>query len=89
MNTRRHAEWKGLWAILWRSMVFLPYMLMVFVCIGGVWLSRWVLPCYAAFLLYLQEWWQAAVAFALWLFVFWAYRRFRLHRFFEAPPSLL
>jgi hypothetical protein len=29
------------------------------------------------------------VAFALWLFVFWAYRRFRLHRFFEAPPSLL
>ncbi len=89
MNTHEQSDWKGFWAILWRSMAFLPYMLFVFVCIGGVWLSRWVLPFYAVLLLYVQEWWQAAVALALWLLVFWAYRRFQLRRFFEGPPSLL
>jgi hypothetical protein len=71
MHTRTHSDWKGLWAVLWRSVVFVPYMLMVFICVGGLWLSRWVLPAYGASLVYLQEWRRAAMAFALWLLVFW------------------
>ena len=89
MNTRRHAEWNGLWALPWRSLVFIPYMIVVFVCIGGVCLSRWVLPFYGAILLYVEAWWQASVAFALWMFVVWVYRRFHLRRFLETPSSLL
>jgi hypothetical protein len=89
MNTRRHAEWNGVWALLWRSLVFVPYMLVAFVCIGGVWFSRWVLPFYGAILFYAEAWWQASAAFALWVLVVWVYRRFHLHRFLEPPPSLL
>ena len=89
MTTKEYSDWKGCWAILWRSILFIPYMLAVFVGVGGVWLSRWLLPVCGATFFYLQQWWAAGVAFALWSLAVWAYRRFRLSRFFEAPPSLL
>jgi hypothetical protein len=89
LHLQGRLDWEGLWAILWRSAVFLPYMLLMFVCIGSLWLGRWLLPIYGAVLLFLQEWWQSASAFALWLLVFWVYRRFRIRRFLEAPRSLL
>jgi cell division protein FtsW (lipid II flippase) len=41
------------------------------------------------FLVYLEEWGQAAVMATLWLLLFWAYRRFRLGTFFEVPLSYL
>lgn len=89
MDTKADSDWRGCWAILWRSVVFVPYMLAVFICVGGVWLSRWFFPIFAVFLLYLHEWWQGAVAVTLWLLSVRAYRRFHLERFFEPPPSLL
>ena len=89
MNTKAHSDWKGCWAILWRSLIFIPYMLAVFVGVGGVWLSRWLLPVSGAVFLYQQQWGEAGVAFAVWLLALWAYGRFRLVRFFESPPSFL
>jgi hypothetical protein len=89
MSTRTDSDWKGLRAVLWRSIAFLPYMLLVFVGVGGIWLSRWMLPIYVTILLYLQEWLEAALTCVLWLVLLWAYRRFRLSRFFEPPHSLL
>jgi hypothetical protein len=90
LNVKSHLQdLKGVWAILWRSFVFLPYMLLAFLSVGGVWLSRWVLPIWIAFFLYLQEWRQAIIAFAFWLLAMWVYRCLRLARFFESPPSLL
>jgi hypothetical protein len=90
MDTCKHSEdVKGFWAILWRSVIFLPYMLFSFIIVGGVWLSRWVLPICGAAFLYSQRWWQASIAFALWLLAMWMYRRFQLARFFEPPPPLL
>lgn len=87
--SRNSKDLKGVCAVLWRSFVYLPYMLFIFLSVGGVWLSRWLFPIYAALCLYFQEWWQASVSVALWLLAVWVYRRFRLARFFESPPSLL
>jgi hypothetical protein len=67
----------------------MPYMLAVFFCVGGVWLSRWVLPLVAALLAYFGDWWLALPTLAAWLLAAWGYRSFRLARFFEPPPSLL
>ena len=86
---RPHSDWQASWAILWRSLVFLPYMLAVFVSLGCIWLSRWGLPFCAACYLYSRDWGLAAGCGALWLIAVTIYRRLRLARFFETPPSLL
>ena len=89
MNIKGHSDWRGCWGILWRSFVFVPYMLAVFIGVGSIWLSRWVLPFCAAFSVYFRDWLLAAGTFALWLLAVWGYRRFHLSRFYESPPSLL
>jgi len=89
MSTNGHSDWRACWGILWRSVVFMPYMLAVFVGVGSVWLSRWVLPVLVVLSLYSHDWLWAGGAFTLWLVAVWSYRRFRLSRFYEPPPSLL
>jgi hypothetical protein len=89
MCSNEHSDWRGCWGILWRALVFVPYMLAIFVGVGSVWLSRLVLPVLAALWLYSHDWWLACSAFVLWLIAMWSYRRFRLSRFYERPPSLL
>jgi len=89
MNSDQHSDWKALWGILWRSFVFMPYMLAVFIGVGTIWLSRWALPVYAGLSVYSHDWVYASGAFILWLAAVWSYRRFRLSRFYEVPPSLL
>jgi len=90
MDTRKYSkDARGFWAILWCSFIFLPYMLAVFVGVGSIWLSRWVLPIYAALSIYSRDWLPGAGAFGLWLLAAWRYRRLNLSRFYESPPSLL
>jgi hypothetical protein len=89
VKSHSQSRGSGMWAIFWRSLVLWPYALIVFICVRGLWLSRWMLPLYGATLLVLQEWSHATAVFALWLAALWLYRHFRLHRFLEAPPSLL
>jgi hypothetical protein len=57
--------------LLWRSLVFMTYMLSVFFCVGGVWLSRWLLPVVAALLVYSHDWWLALATLAAWLLAVW------------------
>jgi len=89
MNTNDHSDWKACWGIFWRSLVFMPYMLAVFIAVGSIWLSRWVLPVCAALLAYSRDWLLAALVVAFWFLAFWSYRRLHLSRFYESPPSLL
>ena len=89
MSPNDDSDFKGCWAILWRSFLYLPYMLGVFIVVVGVWLLRWILPFSAAVFLYDQDWYVAGATLGIWLFALWSYRRFRLGRFFESPPSLL
>ena len=88
-DVTKHSDTAALWGILWRSLIFLPYMLLTFIVVCGIWLARWVLPVWAALHIYDREWWSAIGTILLWIFVVGIYRRFRLARFFEAPPSLL
>ena len=84
-----NSDLKACWAILWRSLIFLPYMLAVFIVVGSIWFGRWVLPLCVGLLLYSGDWSLALITAALWFLAMWSYRRFRLSRFFERPPSLL
>src|SRR6266446_6016910 len=67
MNTKEQSDWKACWGILWRSLVFMPYMLAIFIGVGSIWLSRWVLPVCAALLIYSSDWLLAALTAALWM----------------------
>jgi hypothetical protein len=89
MKPKENSDWKACWGILWRSFVFMPYMFSVFIVVGGIWLARWVLPICVGMLVYSRDWSFAAITAALWLSAMWSYRRFRLSRFFEPPPSFL
>jgi hypothetical protein len=89
VNTKRHSDWRACWGVLWRSLVFMPYMLAVFLGVGSIWLSRWVLPIYIALCVYSRDWLLAGGAFVVWLVAMWSHRYFRLSRFYESPPSLL
>jgi hypothetical protein len=89
MTAKPDSDLKACWAILWRSLIFLPYMLTVFIVVGSIWFSRLVLPVCAGMLAYSGDWSLALITVALWFLAMWSYRRFHISRFFEAPPSLL
>ena len=89
MRKNGYSDWRGLWGILWRSLALMPYTLAIFGGVGVVWLSRWILPVLVALSVYAREWLAACGALALWFLAVWSYRRFRLSRFYECPPSLL
>jgi hypothetical protein len=89
MKQDPQSAWRGLWAVAWRSIVFLPMMVGVFLLllvhiiglfylpfIGGVWI------CYGL-------WQHGLVAFAVWLLLLFSWRPFRLHKHFQSPPSVL
>ena len=77
------------WSILWRSIVYVPLLLSFFVTVGGLWLSRWLLPPIVILFASAQLWTDAALGALAWLTAVQVFRRFRLARFYEDPPSLL
>lgn len=89
MDRDRHSGERACWALLWRSLIYVPWLFFIFVGVGGVWLSRWLLPLYIVLAVFARLWWFGGVALVLWLAAMWGYRRFRLVRFFEPPSSLL
>ena len=89
MATEKQSDLAACWGLFWRCFVFMPVMLALFIVLGGIWLCRWLLPLAAAARIFEGNFWTAAVTLIIWFLCFWAYRRFRLSRFFEGPPSLL
>jgi hypothetical protein len=89
MKTKHDTDFSGIWSIAWRSFVFLPVGLAAFVLLVCLIAGLLFPPVVAAACLFYGLWWQGITAFAVWLLVIWAWRHFRLSRFFESPPSLL
>ena len=85
MKNHPDSDSRGLWAIAWRMVVYLPCMLTVFLLL----LSLVLLPLFGAINYYFGLWWQGAVAFAAWLVLLGCYRHFRIGRFLVSPPSYL
>jgi len=65
----------------------MPYMLAIFIGVGSIWLSRWVLPICTVLFIYSSDWFLAALTVAPWFLALWSYRRFHLSRFYESPSS--
>jgi hypothetical protein len=80
---------RPLWAITWRSFVFMPVMLVFGILLVGVALSLVVLPFFVAVSAYYHLWQIALGYLTAWLILCVAWRVFRLRRFFEWPPSFL
>lgn len=89
MKNHPDSDSRGLWAIAWRMVVYLPCMLGVFLLLLSVVLSLVLLPLFGAIYFYFGLWWQGAVAFAAWLVLMGCYRHFRMARFLGSPPSYL
>jgi hypothetical protein len=88
-NHEHQAVAGPLWAITWRSIVFIPVMLVFGTFLIGVALSLVVLPFFVAIYAYHHLWQHALGYLAAWVILCVAWRGFRLRRFFEWPPSFL
>jgi hypothetical protein len=80
---------RPLWAIIWRSIVFIPFVLVFGLFLVAVAVSLIVLPFFAAGYAFHHVWAHALGYFAAWLILCCVWRVFRLSRFFEWPPSVL
>jgi len=91
--TRNHDEKQSdlrpLWAITWRSIVFIPFVLVFGIFLVAVALSLVVFPFFVATYAYHHLWQHAVGYFAAWLVLCCIWRAFHLSRFFEWPPSVL
>lgn len=83
MKTKQDTTLTGIWAIFWRSFVYMPLGLAVFLLLVGVIVALIFPPIIGAMCLCYGLWWQGIAAFAVWSLVIVAWRYFRLARFFE------
>ena len=66
----------------------MPLMLAVWLVVGTLWLSRYLLPFKCA-VIYAGHWNMAWTFLAIWVVVTICYRTFKLKRMFERAPSYL
>jgi uncharacterized BrkB/YihY/UPF0761 family membrane protein len=89
MKKHRDSDSRAIWAVAWRSFVFLPFTLLFSLLLLSLVLILLALPIIAAGYLFDGSWRLGAGIFAIWAALMWCYRYFRIGRFFESPPSLL
>jgi hypothetical protein len=89
MEPARASDANAIWSLVWRSILLIPLMLPVAI----VWLiavvSIVILPLFGVMYLWFGLWKNAALSFAVWAILFWAWRRFRFGKIWERPPSFL
>ena len=89
MEPEQHSDFGGIWALAWRSVVYLPLMLaasiLLILLLGALTLP----PILSGIFLFFGLWWQGLSVLVFWLFIVGAWRRFRLRRFYELPTSFL
>ena len=89
MNPHQHDDLRGIWAVTWRALFLFPAALAVFFLLLLLVAAVILLPCFAGMFFFTGLWWQGAASLVAWAGVLGAWRRFRLGRFFESPPSCL
>jgi len=58
---------RGLWALLWRSVVLLPVGVAQFALICYAWIGLLALPVAAGIFIWSSDWWLAAVCIPPWV----------------------
>ena len=80
---------QGLWAVAWRSIVFLPMMLGMFLLLLAHFSGFLLLPLVGGACIWDGRWPYGVASFSLWFLLLWSWRHFRLREHFQSPPSLL
>jgi hypothetical protein len=89
MKTKKETALTGIWAVTWRSFVYMPLGFLVFFLLLCAVIAVLFPPILGIGCLFLGFWWQGIALFAFWFLVLWAWRYFRVGCFFESPPSVL
>jgi hypothetical protein len=61
-------SWRGLWALLWHSVVLLPFAAGLFAMFCYAWIGTFILPIAAGIFIWNSDWWPAMACLALWPF---------------------
>ncbi|HEY1788117.1 MAG TPA: hypothetical protein VGJ73_08180 [Verrucomicrobiae bacterium] len=79
MTTSPWPSLRGLWGLLWHSMLFLPVAVILYAAWFFIWASVFTLPVIAVFALVFGDWLYAAESCALWVPLLFLSRWKRLH----------
>ena len=74
---------RGLLAVAWRSVVFLPAMLGAFALLLVTVSGLFLLPFVGGACFWFGLWGYGLASFGAWLVLLWSWRRFRLHEHFR------
>jgi hypothetical protein len=72
-------SFRGLWGLLWRSMVVLPVAIVLMTLYLAFWVAVMLLPVTAVFLAFFSEWIWAGTTIAMWIPLLFLTRWNRLH----------
>jgi len=89
MQLNWQSDLKGCWSILWRALVFMPWMVLVFLVVSTICLGCWVLPIFIAVSAMIYDWPMVEFGMLAWVPSVWIYRRYRIKTFLQWPASLL
>jgi hypothetical protein len=82
VKTKNETALTGLWALLWRSVVYVPLGFAVCVLLVCIIAALVFPPIIGAMFLCHGLWWQGVAAFAGWVLPITVWRYFHLGRFF-------
>jgi len=89
VKTKKDTALSGLWAVTWRSLFLTPVGVLAFVFLMCPIIAMIFLPIFGGVCFFYGLWWQGIIAVIVWVVVIWAWRHFRLSRFFKGSSSLL
>ena len=69
--------------------MYLPAMVLAFAALLALGLAVFTAPAFGILYLVTEQYLPGALVLVLWVPLFWAWRRFKLRRFYEGPFSSL
>ena len=85
MTAGKDSALRGLWAVAWRSVAYLPLMLVTFIIFLAHCVALVALPMFAVVLATSGFWAFAAGVGLIWVAAIWCWRRFRVGEHFRTP----
>ena len=87
MKTKQSGLLSGVWAVTWRSFVYMPLAWAAFFVLLFFGVGIFILPVIGTMFLIVGLRWDGAICFGAWILVVWAWRYFRVRRLLSGADA--
>jgi hypothetical protein len=85
MKTKQSAGLSGVWAVTWRSFVYMPLAVALFMVLLCLFMAIFVAPILGIMFLVCGLRWPGATSIGVFLIAVWSWRYFRVGRLLSGP----